>query len=164
MTSTERAARVTSSEYMHWAKTVHARARFNLANSGMRAYPLAHLPVTLSDIELSGPSYYGYAPLQEAIARKEGVSPDCVVAANGTSMANHLALAALVAPGDEGGGANFRAPGHPLTTAFYVAACGAVVAATIYREPLNSAAGLLILLAGVPAFLFWRVRQRGGEK
>ena len=101
MTSTERAPRVTSSEYMHWAKTVHARARFNLANSGMRAYPLAGLPVSLADIELSGPSFYGYAPLQEAIARKEDVSTDCVVAANGTSMANHLAMAALVSPGDE---------------------------------------------------------------
>jgi aspartate/methionine/tyrosine aminotransferase len=99
--STASAGRVMSSEYMHWAKTVHARARFNLANSGMRAYPLARLPVTLADIELSGPSFYGYAPLQEAIARKEGVSPACVVAANGTSMANHLALAALVSPGDE---------------------------------------------------------------
>jgi APA family basic amino acid/polyamine antiporter len=55
--------------------------------------------------------------------------------------------------------APFRAPGHPATTAFFVAACCAVVAVTIYREPLNSAAGLLILLAGVPAFLFWRTRQ-----
>jgi hypothetical protein len=98
---TTSAGRVMSSDYMRWAKTVHARARFNLANSGMRAYPLARLPVSLSDIELSGPSFYGYAPLQEAIARKESVSPDCVVAANGTSMANHLALAALVSPGDE---------------------------------------------------------------
>ena len=101
MTSTVSAGRVMSSEYMHWAKTVHARARFNLANSGMRAYALARLPVSLADLELSGPSFYGYAPLQEAIARKEGVPADCVVAANGTSMANHLAMAALVAPGDE---------------------------------------------------------------
>ena len=57
----------------------------------------------------------------------------------------------------------FRAPGHPATTAFFVAACGAVVAATVYREPLNSAAGLLILLAGVPAFLFWRAKRIRGE-
>jgi aspartate/methionine/tyrosine aminotransferase len=99
--TTKRAGRVTSSDYMHWAKTAHSRARFNLANSGMRAYPLARLPVALADLELSGPSYYGYAPLQEAIARKEGVRADCVVAANGTSMANHLAMAALVSPGDE---------------------------------------------------------------
>lgn len=101
MTSTASAGRVMSSDYMRWAKTVHSRARYNLANSGMRAYPLAKLPVGLSDIELSGPSFYGYAPLQDAIARKENVSADCVVAANGTSMANHLALAALVSPGDE---------------------------------------------------------------
>jgi aspartate/methionine/tyrosine aminotransferase len=99
--STRRAGRVMSSEYMHWAKAAHARARFNLANSGMRAYPLARLPVRLADVELSGPSFYGYAPLQESIARKEGVSADCVVAANGASMANHLAMAALVSPGDE---------------------------------------------------------------
>ena len=98
---TKAAGRVLSSEYMHWAKTVHARARFNLANSGMRPFPVERLPGALAEVELSGPSYYGYAPLQEAIARKEGVAPDCVVAANGTSMANHLALAALLAPGDE---------------------------------------------------------------
>jgi basic amino acid/polyamine antiporter, APA family len=60
--------------------------------------------------------------------------------------------------------APFRAPGHPATTAFFVAACGAVVAATIYREPANSAAGLLILLAGVPAFLFRRARRGSGDK
>ena len=94
-------ARVMRSEYMHWAKTTHARARFNLANSGMRHYPLAGLPVALSDLELSGPSFYGYAPLQAALARHCGVPAECVVAANGTSMANHLAMAALVGPGDE---------------------------------------------------------------
>ncbi|MCA1612887.1 MAG: pyridoxal phosphate-dependent aminotransferase [Acidobacteria bacterium] len=99
--STAETGRVLSSEYMHWAKTTHARARFNLANSGMRHYPLARLPVSLADLELSGPSFYGYAPLQEAIARKCGVAAECVVAANGTSMANHLAMAALVRPGDE---------------------------------------------------------------
>jgi basic amino acid/polyamine antiporter, APA family len=59
--------------------------------------------------------------------------------------------------------AGFRAPGHPVTSAFFVAACCAVVAAAVYREPWNSAAGLLILLAGVPAFLFWRTRRKRGE-
>ena len=65
---------------------------------------------------------------------------------------------------DDETGVSFRVPGHPVTTAFFAAACGAVVAATIYREPLNSAAGLLIMLAGLPAFLFWRTRQRRGER
>jgi len=92
--------RVMSSAYMHWAKT-HSQAPFNLATSGVKHYPLERLRVELSDLELSGASAYGYPPLQQAIAAKHAVSPDSVVAANGTSMANFLALATLIAPGDE---------------------------------------------------------------
>ncbi len=95
-----RAARVTSSEYMLWAKT-RSHARYNLATSGLGNYALAGLPVRLEELELSGPSAYGYAPLQEALAEKCGVEASSVVAAVGTSMANHLAMAALVEPGDE---------------------------------------------------------------
>lgn len=92
--------RVMSSAYMLWAKT-GSQARFNLASSGLLHYPLAKLPVEIEDLELSGPSFYGYEPLQRALATKCGVNTDCVVAATGTSMANHLAMAALVEPGDE---------------------------------------------------------------
>jgi hypothetical protein len=88
------------SDYMLWAKT-RSQARFNLASSGLVNYPLRGLPLKLEDLELSGPSYYGYEPLQEALARKNKVPAACVVAAAGTSMANHLAMAALVRPGDE---------------------------------------------------------------
>jgi len=59
------------------------------------------LPVTLADIELNGDSLYGYAPLIKALAEKCGVDKDCVVHAQGTSMANHLAMAAILDPGDE---------------------------------------------------------------
>jgi aspartate/methionine/tyrosine aminotransferase len=88
------------SEYMQWAKTGY-RARYSLASSGLANYPISELPVTLEDLEISGPSWYGYEPLQNALAEKNGVSTDCVVAATGTSMANHLAMAALIEPGDE---------------------------------------------------------------
>jgi aspartate/methionine/tyrosine aminotransferase len=88
------------SEYMHWAKT-QQRARFNLATSGVGAFPLRDLPVDLSKLEINGDNSYGYAPLQAAIARHSGVDPDCVVEAAGTSMANHLAMAAVIEPGDE---------------------------------------------------------------
>ena len=88
------------SAYMEWAKTA-AQARFNLAASGVVAVPLAELPARLQDLEISGPSYYGYAPLQARLAKKSGAPVECVVAAAGTSMANHLALAAVVDPGDE---------------------------------------------------------------
>jgi aspartate/methionine/tyrosine aminotransferase len=89
-----------SSAYMHWAKT-QSPAPYNLATSGLGHYPLARLRVSLDELELSGTSAYGYPPLQQAIAAKCGVAAESVVAANGTSMANFLALAALVAPGDE---------------------------------------------------------------
>jgi aspartate/methionine/tyrosine aminotransferase len=88
------------SDYMLWAKT-QSRAKFNLATSGVGPFPLAELPVTIDQLEINGDSTYGYTPLQRAIARKCGADPDCVVAAAGTSMANHLAMAALIDPGDE---------------------------------------------------------------
>jgi APA family basic amino acid/polyamine antiporter len=52
--------------------------------------------------------------------------------------------------------ARFRVPGHPFTTALFVAACALIVAATIYKYPWNSAVGLIIMAAGVPAYFFWR--------
>jgi aspartate/methionine/tyrosine aminotransferase len=88
------------SDYMHWAK-MHSKARYNLATSGVGPFPLSELPFDLRQLEINGPSSYGYAPLQEALARKSEVDPDCVVAAAGTSMANHLAMAALLNDGDE---------------------------------------------------------------
>jgi APA family basic amino acid/polyamine antiporter len=57
---------------------------------------------------------------------------------------------------DGEGAALFRVPGHPFTTALFVAACALIVAATIYKYPWDSAVGLLIMAAGVPAYFFWR--------
>jgi APA family basic amino acid/polyamine antiporter len=51
-----------------------------------------------------------------------------------------------------------RTPGHPFTTFFFVACCWAVVAATIYKYPGNSAIGLAILATGVPVYFLWRRR------
>jgi APA family basic amino acid/polyamine antiporter len=63
---------------------------------------------------------------------------------------------------DAAGAAWFEAPGHPFTTGLFVAACAIVVAATLYNNLADSAVGLLILLAGIPAFLYWqRKRARG---
>ena len=88
------------SDYMQWAK-LQSKARFNLATSGVASYPLSELPCTIDQLEINGDHTYGYAPLQQAIAKQAGVDPDNVVAAAGTSMANHLAMAALIEPGDE---------------------------------------------------------------
>jgi aspartate/methionine/tyrosine aminotransferase len=91
---------VKRSEYIEWAKT-RSQARFNLATSGVIHYPIAELGATIEDIELSGPSWYGYEPLQQALAAKCGVTTDSVVAATGTSMSNYLAMAAILEPGDD---------------------------------------------------------------
>ena len=88
------------SDYMRWSKT-QSSARFNLATSGVASFPLRELPVDLKTLEINGDNSYGYAPLQQAIATHHGVDPDCVVEAAGTSMANHLAMAAILEPGDE---------------------------------------------------------------
>lgn len=92
--------RALSSDYMHWAKT-QANARFNLATSGMPNFPLAELPVKFDELEITGSDSYGHPPLLKALAKKASVPAECVVTAAGTSMANHLAMAALIAPGDE---------------------------------------------------------------
>ena len=88
------------SPYMEWAK-LQSPARFNLATSGMLSLPLAELGVTIDQLEINGPSIYGYEPLLEAIARRYRVPRECVVSAVGASMANYLALAATTEPGDE---------------------------------------------------------------
>src|SRR5262245_8901286 len=88
------------SEYLEWAKT-KSQARFNLAASGVLEYPFRELDLPPNALELLRPYGYGYAPLQETLAEKSGVSAACVVTTMGTSFANHLVMAALVNPGDE---------------------------------------------------------------
>jgi APA family basic amino acid/polyamine antiporter len=51
-------------------------------------------------------------------------------------------------------------PGHPVTTAIFVVVCWLVVINTVYRYPENTLIGLAILLAGIPAFYFWRSRAK----
>jgi APA family basic amino acid/polyamine antiporter len=47
-------------------------------------------------------------------------------------------------------------PGHPFTTLLFVACCCFVVIVTVWNAPINSLIGYAILLAGVPAYLYWR--------
>ena len=71
------------SAYMEWVKTSTA-AKYNLANSGIKSYPLESLPVNFQALQLTGPGAYGYRPLVEAIARKCGAASDCVATALGS--------------------------------------------------------------------------------
>ena len=91
------------SAYMEFSK-LQSSAKYGLATSGVKDCSLGELglgPDDLAALEIHGPTIYGYPPLLEAIARMKGVAPESVVEAAGTSMANHLAMAALFQPGDE---------------------------------------------------------------
>ena len=88
------------SGYMHWAKFKPV-ARFSLTGSEVPHFRMDRLPLSLADLDLDGASHPRYAPLRERIAARYGVGVEQVVAADGTSMANFLAMAALISPGDE---------------------------------------------------------------
>ncbi len=85
---------------MTWAK-YHASARYNLANSGILGCDLNDLTITVEDVALNGANHEGYVPLKEAIAAKYNVKAENVVTAQGTSMANFLAMATVIERGDE---------------------------------------------------------------
>src|SRR5438132_1841310 len=91
----------TQSIYMQWAKT-RPRVTYDLALSGILNLPFAELDATIEDIDLNDDNSYGYRPLVDALAAHCRVDPDCVVTiSGGTSMANHLAMAAAIEHGDE---------------------------------------------------------------
>jgi APA family basic amino acid/polyamine antiporter len=72
------------------------------------------------------------------------------------ALRRHDAAAGAPQPG-------WRMPGHPLSTAALVLAGTLLVLNTLYRYPLNSAIGLAILGAGLPAYAFWRRRTRRAQ-
>ncbi len=91
--------RVMGSEYMHWAKT-SSTAKYNLATSGLENLSINDLKVSLDDLEITDGGY-GYKPLMHEIAKRYRVDTSSIVTAAGTTFANHLAMAALIEPGDE---------------------------------------------------------------
>ncbi len=102
------------SDYMHWFK-YQKPVRYSLSSSEVPHFRLDRLPLTIDRLDLDGASHYRYAPLRQAIAGRYGVDPDMVVTANGASMANFLAMATLIAPGDE---VIFEQPGYaPMLSA-----------------------------------------------
>jgi len=113
------ARQVRTSSYIQWAKT-QQQSRFNLATSGLGNLSLRDLHVSLEDLELTHGGY-GFRPLLSALALRYRVDARSIVTAAGTSFANHLAIAALIDPGDE---VLFEEPAYEpmLSTALYLGA------------------------------------------
>jgi aspartate/methionine/tyrosine aminotransferase len=85
---------------MQFAKA-NTGVRHHLGASGLMNYPLSALGVKLEDLEITGNSTYGYPPLQEALSKFCGVPQENIVTSIGTSLANHLAIASTIEPGDD---------------------------------------------------------------
>jgi aspartate/methionine/tyrosine aminotransferase len=93
--------RTLASAYMRFAK-FETGARFELASSGVADLKLTDLGLSFDELALRGANSDGYGPLRERIAARFGIDQACVVTpGGGASFANHLALAAMVEPGDE---------------------------------------------------------------
>jgi len=92
--------RIMQSDYMHWAK-FKAPVRYALTSSEVPHFRMDRLALAIADLHMDGASHPRYAPLREAIGRRYGFPAEQIVAADGTSMANFLAMAALISPGDE---------------------------------------------------------------
>ncbi|HYW70633.1 MAG TPA: aminotransferase class I/II-fold pyridoxal phosphate-dependent enzyme [Pyrinomonadaceae bacterium] len=91
----------TQSTYMHWAKT-RADVKYDLALSGILNLPFSELGANIADVDINGDNSYGYPPLVEALAAHAKVpAAEVVTISGGTSMANHLAMAAAIEHGDE---------------------------------------------------------------
>src|SRR5205807_10459756 len=57
----------------------------------------------------------------------------------------------------------YRVPGHPWTTLLFIAAEWLVVLSTFAHDPRRSTIGLLIAVAGLPAYFFWRAKSKSRE-
>jgi len=100
---------------MEWAKTNFTTPpKYNLASSGLGNVLLSELEnAALSDLEITGKSFYGYAPLQQALSTHTGAPEESIFAATGTSMANLLTMALAAEPG---GHMVFEHPVYDLLT------------------------------------------------
>jgi APA family basic amino acid/polyamine antiporter len=56
-----------------------------------------------------------------------------------------------------------RMPGHPYTTLLFTLTFAALAVTTVLRYPRSAGIGVLILLAGLPAYALWRARARHAQ-
>jgi aspartate/methionine/tyrosine aminotransferase len=88
------------SDYLAWTKR-RAPVRFNLARSGVPKLSFDRLGLSPADLLHNENAEDGWPPLMERIAARQGIDAACVVTTHACSMANHLAFAATLQPGDD---------------------------------------------------------------
>jgi APA family basic amino acid/polyamine antiporter len=55
----------------------------------------------------------------------------------------------------------YRSPGYPLIPVLFLVAAALVIVSVVWSNPLRSATGAILLLTGVPAYMFWTRRGKG---
>lgn len=91
--------KIKGSSYVRWSKQKHD-VPYNLARSGVPAPPPDRLASDPAALLEDGSHEDGWPPLLDALAERYGMDSQQIVPAHGTSMANHLALAAVLEEGD----------------------------------------------------------------
>jgi APA family basic amino acid/polyamine antiporter len=54
------------------------------------------------------------------------------------------------------GKVGYMVPGHPWTTALFIASSALIVIGTVYSHPKESLVGWMIMASGIPVYLYWR--------
>jgi APA family basic amino acid/polyamine antiporter len=63
----------------------------------------------------------------------------------------------------DSGPRTYRTPGYPLLPGLFVITAAFVVISVIWSNPRNAMLGVVLMGAGIPAFLFWRARSSRDE-
>lgn len=54
----------------------------------------------------------------------------------------------------------FRVPGYPVTPLLFVLAAGAIVANTLFGQPVEAGIGIVVVFIGAPAYAFWKAKAK----
>jgi APA family basic amino acid/polyamine antiporter len=63
--------------------------------------------------------------------------------------------------GQERSSLRFRMPGFPLLPVAFILAAGYVVLGSVASNPANAVKGIVLMLVGVPVYLYWQRRDKG---
>ncbi len=149
---------VSTAGFLSQSMLTAPRVYYAMAEDGVffraigRVHPVTHVPAQAIALQ-------GAVAIAIALSGTYGQILSYVVATDFVFFGlTGLALFRLRRRGERGA---FRAPGHPFTTLLFVACCWLVVVATFAATPRDSAIGFAILLAGLPAYAWWRRGERG---
>ena len=57
----------------------------------------------------------------------------------------------------------YRTPGYPLLPGLFVVTAAFVVVSVVWSNPRNAILGVILMGIGIPAFMFWRGKNRASE-